>query len=342
MIKLEINEVRNTIIQAGILRGLSESDAAIVADDLIDAEISGVETHGIGKFLVIGEAIQEREGDPEILKETEVLALVDGHRELGYIAANFCIDLVVSKAKAQGIGLVALKQASRYGRLAPYTRKIAKEGLIGVVMNSAGPAGVAPYGGYTAILGTNPISFAFPRKSEPAIVLDFTTAERPWGDIRQSMLEGKDLPRNAFYDSAGEYAVNPKDTHSVKAFGGAKGFALCLAIEILCGVTLGTSMGTSVGNEYDLGFLFFAINPEFFRENMAGFYSELDSLVDEIRESKPLSGIDSVRVPGDRSNERRSASLRSGMLELDENTWQILKQMAADPSAGIASNFLTN
>jgi ureidoglycolate dehydrogenase (NAD+)/L-2-hydroxycarboxylate dehydrogenase (NAD+) len=343
VIELSVDLVRQKLVEAGLQRGLSNKEATILANYHLDANLRGMRAHGVGRFVVDGETIRSKGGPPKVIKETPVAAFVDGDRELGPIAAQFCLDLLLSKVKNNGIGMVALKNASRYSHLAPFGQLIASSGYIGIITNSAGPVAVAPYGSYTPILGTNPLCMAFPSGNNQApIVLDFATSETVWAEIRQAMLEERDLLPQAFYTKDGSYAVHPEDANAVRAFDGPKGFSLCLAIEILCGAFIGAKMGSVVNDEYDLGFLFLALDPLLFRTSMEDFYSEVDYLAKEIRNASPLDPNLPVRIPGDKSSKEKEFRVQKGMIELDEKSWEILCQMAIDPDAGMTSSALTN
>ena len=342
MVQITIEEVRNKLFQASRIRGLPDKEAKILADYYLDANLRGAKTHGVGRFLVISEAIETRGGPPIIVKDTPVASLVDGQRDLGPLAAQFCVELLISKVKNNGIGLVALKNASRYSHLAPYGSYIASKGYIGIVSNSAGPAAVAPYGSFTPILGTNPLCISFPSAEQSPIVMDFATSETVWGEIRQALLEGRDLKQNAFYTNDGKIAVHPEEANAVKSFDGAKGFALCLAIEIICGAFVGSKMGSLVNDEYELGFLFMALDPMLFRENMEDFKSEVGRLAQEIRNASPLDINMPVRLPGDHSLQEKEIREQIGSIEIDEKSWDLLCLMSKDPKAGMISSQLTN
>lgn len=344
MISVPISDVRTTLVKAAMVRGLVQDEAEVVVEYYLDAELRGIATHGVSRFLVITEAIRQRKGKPWIVRQSTAFALVDGQQELGVLAARYCIDLVAQKTRQNGIGLVALKNSSRYNRLAPFSRQLAEANLVGMVINTAGPPAVAPYGSYTPILGTNPISIAFP--GSPArggpLVIDMSTSQATWGEIRQAIIEQRPLPPDTFYTATGAYAVEPGDAAAVQAYGGAKGYALCLAIEVLCGAFIGAQMGTNVTSEYELGFLFMGLDPLMFRDSINDFTMELDTLKQAIHQAEPLREDQAVRLPGERADAVAAATRAAGSISLDAHTWSMLCAMAHDPDAGLAATHLTN
>jgi ureidoglycolate dehydrogenase (NAD+)/L-2-hydroxycarboxylate dehydrogenase (NAD+) len=121
--------------------------------------------------------------------------------------------------------------------------------------------------------------------------------------------------------------VNPADVDSVLPFGGHKGSALCLAIELLAGLVAGAEVGLGVENEYNLGALFVAFSLA--RPMLEDSIMTLTHLLGDIRSSRPLPGHERVLVPGDRSNACRAAALEAGSLEVGDETLQVLRTMAA-------------
>ena len=150
-------------------------------------------------------------------------------------------------------------------------------------------------------------------------------------------LNGTSLPDGIFFDSEGENTTNPIAAKAVKAFGDAKGYALCVAIEILCGALMGAKMGSQVRDEYDLGFMFMAINPLWFRESLVEFCDETSGLATELRQAPTTSALESVRLPGDRAEHSRELAQIVGSVQLDEHTWQRLLDMSRNPSANVQS-----
>jgi LDH2 family malate/lactate/ureidoglycolate dehydrogenase len=190
-------------------------------------------------------------------------------------------------------------------------------------------------GSFDPILGTNPICFGFP--DEEPLVIDFATSERVWGEIRQASLEGRPMPKGAFYDKDGLDAINPEDVHSVKAFGGHKGFGLCLAIELLAGALLPGKVGTAVDTQYDLGALFVAISPHAF--GTAGSLPQgIHALREQVHQAKKLPGVsDEPHISGERSRARRSEWIERGLVPVHLETLKRLTEMSVSSKGGIES-----
>lgn len=334
MPRATLDEVRALMVKALSIRGVTGDDADFIIDDYIDAELEGKRTHGLGKFLLIDHVLDGRRGSSQIMSTSGSFMLIDGHREIGQIAARVAALEAVTLARRHGVGLVALRNFSRFGRLAPYSRLIAGRGLVGVVLNNAGPPAVAPFGSRSPILGTNPISFGFPSEKAP-IVIDFATSKRVWGEIRQADLDNLPLPHDAFLDTDGNETVEPARVDAVLPFGEHKGSALCLAIELVAGALTGAAMGGQVEDEYALGAVFLAAKPA---ENTP---SAVSALIEEIADSTPMRGLRHVLVPGQRSAQRRGDGRERGWLDVADSTYEILNQMATG-RAGLTADKFSN
>ena len=368
---IEIEELRSILDQILTLRNIDSAYKDFINDDLIQAELGGTKTHGLGKALLLDSAIERkkeaiindvleaelsgkekvglakilllddelknRENNVELVKEFGNYALYNGHKELGHIAALTCVDKVIELAKAHGNAIVGLTNASRYGRLKPFARKIAENNLIGIVMNNAGPAAVTAYGGITPILGTNPICFGFPSNNEEPYLFDFSTSKRIWGEIRQSKLENKNLPEGCFLDEEGQFTLDPDKVNAVIPFGDAKGFALCYAIEILAGSFTGAKVGLQVEDEYDLGFLFMAFSPEMFGD-IEDFKNKLKVLESEIKGSIKNDSTEKIYIPGEVSKEKYEKNMKLGKIEVDAGILSRLRQMAVSLDGGIENS----
>jgi LDH2 family malate/lactate/ureidoglycolate dehydrogenase len=336
--KVAIGELRKLMIQAMLHRRIGEVDAAFIVSDYLDAELEGRRTHGVGKFLLIDHALSRRRGTPQVSHTSGAVAYIDGNADIGQIAARLAAQTAIDMAKQHGIGLAALRNYGRFSRLSPYVELIASEGLVAIALNNAGPPAVAPFGSRTPILGTNPIAFAFPGSPEPTVI-DFATSKAVWGQIRQSQLEDKELPADAFIDKLGTVTRNPAEVNAVLPFGDAKGSALCLAVELMAGTIAGAAMGLHVTDETDLGAIFIAIRPA---PASAGVGIEaIRGLLDDIRSSQPRRPGDHVRIPGENSRNLMEKNLKLGELDVDPRTLQLIERMAVG-GAGLEADNLNN
>jgi L-2-hydroxycarboxylate dehydrogenase (NAD+) len=313
------------MLQAMKLREIQPDDAELIADDYLDAELAGSLAHGVSKFLLLDYALAGSRAEPVVVSQRGAIAHLDGRGQLGQLAARQAATLAAETARRAGVGLVTLVNCSRYSRLAPYASAIADQGLAAIVTNNAGPRAVAPYGSREPILGTNPIAFGFPGADGP-FVIDFSTAQQIWGEIRQATLEDRPLAPDSFLDAVGNVTTEPAEVEAVLPFGGHKGSALCLAIELLAGLVAGAQMGLAVRTEYDLGALFvaFELSPAAGADSRA----LMSRLLGDIRSAKPLPGQSAVLVPGDRSTALRAAALDAGYIDLKDETLQVLRTMA--------------
>jgi L-2-hydroxycarboxylate dehydrogenase (NAD+) len=336
-----IEEVTDLMRQALAIRQVPAHAIDLIIEDYLGAQLQGRLTHGLGKFLLIDEARKEKKGEPKTVVDHGVAALIDGNREIGQVVAALGIQEASKRAEEHGLGLCGLINFSRYGRLGAISGRIARCGYIGIVLNNAGPPAVSPFGGIDPILGTNPISFAFPTENGPA-VFDFATSERVWGEIRQAILEKRPLPDGAFIDENGHVTTEPQAVSAVKAFGGPRGYALCLAIEILAGALVPAKVGLSVDSQFDLGALLIAVKPNLLSGD-GTYQKNLATLLSDIRKSRPTHGASAVQIPGDRALAAEAKHREKGTVPVDETTYQHLSTMARDPNAGgLATTRLTD
>ena len=334
MPKVPIVEVRSKMFRALETRGLAKNHANLLADDFLDAELEKKSTHGLGKFLLMDELLANRGGPPRETRDSDAFALVDARKELGQIAATQCIDILKTKVGHAGVAMVGMVNFSRFGRLYPYGRMLADDGFVGIITNGGGPPAVSPHGGVEAMLGSNPVCFAFPTSDGP-LVIDFSTGASVWGEIRQATLENRGLPEDVFLDRAGDFTTDPEAAAAVIPFGGPKGYALCLALEILSGALVTASMGPEVESQFDIGFLAIGIDPSAFgvRDSMK---TEVDELLSTIRRSKPRDGVTAVHVPGDRARLQRERAQSAGVMDVADDTWSRLLKMEGGQPSGMS------
>ena len=306
--------------------GVSREDAALVADSLIEANLRGVDTHGITR--VLGAYVRRLQGgavNPRtaftILRESASTALIDARNSLGQVTANHAMRLAISKAHTTGVAFVATAHANHYGAAAYWAMMALPEGMIGFSATNALPT-VAPAGGLTPMLGTNPFAVAIPAGHEQPMVLDLATTVVARGRIVLHAKQNKPLQPGWAYDAAGRPTLDPQAALQglLAPIGGYKGYGISLAVDMLCGVLTGSSFGTrfpsargdNVRDPRDVGSLFAAINVASFMD-LPEFQARMDAAIREIKACEKAEGVTRIYIPGEIEFETKAKRLAEGI-----------------------------
>ena len=252
--------------------------------------------------------------------------MINAHKELGYLSADFATDILIKKAKKFDNAILAFTNSYYYSMAGIYARKVAKAGFVAIILNNGGPMAVAPFGGIDPLLGTNPIAIGIPTEGEP-IVHDMATSEKTWGETNLAKVEKRTLQEKTFLDKEGKYTTDPYAVEAIVPFGGAKGYGLNLMFEILTGALVGAKMGSEAKNGYDLGFLFLALSPTMF-SSLEQFAQQVSQLVAEIKGSRTMPGVKEILIPGERSEKLMKEKLATGFIDIDGNAWENLLAFA--------------
>jgi len=316
--------------------GLSESDAEIVAESLILANLRGVDSHGVVRLSsYVDRALKgliKVNAPMTLVKDSEVLAIIDANNGFGQIAAVKAVEIAMDKAKKFGVGVVGVKNANHAGMLAYYTMRIAKNGFIGIMISNAPPA-IAPWGGTKPLIGTNPLCIAIPYKETP-IVVDAAMTVVARGKIRLYALQGKKIPEGWALDKNGKPTTDPNEAlkGSLMPVGGPKGYALALAIDILTGVLLGSAFGWKVKELIDFSdfsrtaFLIIALNIDSFRP-YDEFMKDLEEYVKAIKNTPKREDVSEIFLPGEIEQNTMNKRLKEG-IPLDEETLEKLRDLS--------------
>ena len=225
--------------------GCDSRNAAAVADTVCAAERDGSVSHGL--FRIPGYVAALRSGKvngnaaPEITTVTPSVLRVDGDNGFAPTALAHAIPALADAAQANGIAVLAAVRVHHFAALWHETEAIAARGLVGIAATAYLPA-VAPAGAKSALFGTNPISFAWPRGDFPPVVFDMATASMAMGEVQIAAREGHEVPPGTGLSASGEPTTAPAeiaDGGVLLPFGGHKGSALSLMIELLAGALIG-------------------------------------------------------------------------------------------------------
>jgi LDH2 family malate/lactate/ureidoglycolate dehydrogenase len=325
----DLNDLVRALLGAA---GTDFDDARLVAEQLVDAEAR--ENRGQGLIRLRPYVNWMRNGkiaSPAKLKverEFGATLLLDGNNGWGQVVTTQAMTMCVERAQRQGVCLALLRNSNHIGRLGYYVEIAAGDGFVGLVACSGHPssAWVAPWGGTKPIFGTNPIAFGFPRKVGPPVVVDLSTTQGARGHVLLAAKLGKLLPEGWALDAAGYPTRDPSKAlpphGTLTPLGGHKGYALALAVEILCGVLSG--MWPPSGGAILVG----AVRVEAF-QSLDDYHRSLDNLLDEITSGPTGPDTDAILIPGQGSAQRGKKSCDNG-LRIPEELWSDVVALARD------------
>ncbi len=325
--QISFSDARSLAIDVLTNHGVSSEHAAIVADHLVDAAAAGHAFAGLPRVLALVDNLRNKPaGKPITVEELGAnAAMIDGNGNNGYVTSLIGIDRAIALAKANGVGIVGIRDTWFSGRLAYYVERAAREGL--VAFHTANTmARVAPHGGIDRIFGTNPLAFAFPCDPHP-LVIDFGTGSTTWGDVLLRQKLGKPLAEETAVDARGAPTTDPTAAlaGAFLPWGGHRGYGLSLVVQVL-GILCG---GRVVADDVSAcGFFFLVFDPALLMP-LAEFKEKVGALVETLETSRPSPGGVRVRVPGRSSIARRAEADRTGMIEVDDAVYETLLTMRA-------------
>lgn len=308
--------------------GVPEPDAAVVADVLLESDRRGIDSHGIGRLKPIYiDRIRDGILDPvtrvEVLREGRSTAVLDGHNGMGHVVARTAMEMAITKAKAHGLGMVAVRNSTHYGIAGYYAGMAAAADCIGMTGTNARPS-VAPTHGVSPMLGTNPLTVALPTDEAFPFCLDAATSITQRGAVEQYARMGWPLPEGWVVDADGKPCLDAqealRDLTSGRAalaplgglgevLGGHKGYGLATFVEILCaalqdGASLLRLSGLDAEGHkapYPLGHFFLAIDVSEFIEP-ARFRALAGGILRELRASPKAPGAEAIFTPGEKEH----------------------------------------
>jgi LDH2 family malate/lactate/ureidoglycolate dehydrogenase len=303
---------------AAILKswGMTQENADGTADVLSWADLHGVESHGIAMLVEYDERRRSRpinmKAKPHIVQQGPVSALVDGDGGLGHVPANFAMGVAIEKAKASGVGIVAVRNSGHFGALGCFTIQAANQNLIGIATTSVFGIRVPPTGGSKARFGTDPWSFAAPGEDGKPFLLDMATTTVASGKVRNKVIEGREMPPGWGFDKDGQPTLDPLAVMQgglLSPLGGTadsgshKGYGLAVMVNILSSCLSGSTLITDPMHSkqpkgLDVGHFFMAFDPAMFRD-ITDFRTDVQNLCDALRATPPVDPQKPVMVAGD-------------------------------------------
>jgi uncharacterized oxidoreductase len=334
------HELRTQVTAVLIATGSSPEEAASVATNLVMANLSGHDSHGVGMLPRYVEAVIEgglipNNGVRVVLDSGSMLTL-DGQRGFGQIVGEQAMALGMSRAKIYGSCIMALGNAHHLGRIGHFAEMAVACGLVSIhFVNVLARPVVAPFGGSDGRYGTNPCCIGIPLAKQEPFILDFATSRVAQGKMRVAHNEGRQVALGALIDEHGQPSNDPGVVvvpqsgglfGALLAFGEHKGYGLAVACELLGGALTGSGTwhqpgDTSVRTVVN-GMLTILIDP-----NKLGtqdkFEQEAVAFINWLQASPIHPDFDAVKIAGDPERAFRLQRERDGVA-IDPQTWQEL------------------
>ncbi|MEP6739327.1 MAG: malate/lactate/ureidoglycolate dehydrogenase [Caldimonas sp.] len=328
-----------------IAAGSSAEEAALVAGNLVEANLRGHDSHGVGMVPRYVDAVLEGglavNAHVAIRQDTGALLTLDGQHGYGQVIGREAMALGAVRAKEHGVCIVGLAHSHHLGRIGHWAEQCIGQGLVSIhFVNVLARPIVAPFGGRDARLGTNPFCVGIPRPGHEPIVLDFATSKIAQGKTRVAFNKGLPVDPGTIIDNHGNPTTDPRytviePTGALLPFGEHKGAGLALICELLGGALAGGATGGAIGDgrRRVLNSMFSILVDPARLGTAANLAREMESFVAFATASPPANGVDRVRTPGEPERETRARRLVEG-IEIDAVTWGEI--VAAGEKVGLA------
>jgi ureidoglycolate dehydrogenase (NAD+) len=301
--------------------GVPDEDAHIVADCLLTANLSGIDSHGVVRLAHYVRRLQngtiKTEPNPTFERRAPSLGIMDGDDGLGHVVTYRACTEAMAMARESGSAVVAVRNSSHFGMTGFYLLRLAAEGFIGMMMTDTDPF-LIPFGSRKPFFGTNPIAFGFPTDGIP-VILDMATTSVPYGKLALAQAEGRPIPPEWGLDANGEPTTDPNAVAGLHPIAGPKGSGLAMVIDILCSVLSGMPWGPHINKMYtemnerrELGHFFIAFEVERLMP-LEVFKQRLGEMLKEFGELPPVEGFDKVYYPGEIEGLRREQRAKEGI-----------------------------
>ncbi|MHA1683177.1 MAG: Ldh family oxidoreductase [Promethearchaeota archaeon] len=334
---IPVDTIYNYMKDTFIALGTPEADAKICADVLIESDLRGIESHGVGRlyyyFVRIKAGQHSTKTEFKIIREGKTTAVIDGQHGMGHVIAYRAMELAIKKAKEYGMGAVAVRNSTHFGIAGYYPLMAVKEGMVGLTVTNARPS-IAPTFGVEPMLGTNPFTWAMPTDEFP-FVLDCATSIIQRGKVEMADRAGKPLAENLVVGQDGKSLTNATEILDLmvegkaallplggmgEEFAGYKGYGYATIVEILSAAfSAGTFLkGLSGLDEngkkvhFRVGHFFMVIDPEEFM-GLNEFKKTTGNILRALRASKKAPGQDRIYTAGEKEHEAYERIRKNGV-----------------------------
>lgn len=333
MAQMTLEEVRE-LAESGLREaGADAANAAAVANTIVKAERDGAHSHGLfrlpGYMRMLKSGRVNGKADPKVSRLAPSVLRVDGDGGMASLAQERACAPLVEAARAQGVAVCGLVDILHFAALWPEVEMLAEEGLCAIACTAALPY-VAPAGGREPLFGTNPLAFAWPREGGGAYAFDMASSAMARGEVQIAARDGRAVPEGVVMDAEGNPTTDPTvlQRGGVQlTFGGYKGSAIALMVELLAASLIGERFSFEAG-EQDADGVGLPIGGEFILAMDPARTSGGDGWMTHAeRIFAKIEGMEGARLAGEKRRARRAAG---GPAEVSDKVLAEIAEVRAD------------
>lgn len=324
--RVQLQALQAFITRAMQALGLPDDDAATVGRLMAQADLQGSDGHGVIRLpqyarRILAGGVNTRP-TIRVAQERAATALIDGDNGMGHLVMQRATEMAIEKARTCGMAWVGSQFSNHAGPASLYARMPLAHDMIGLYFAVGNANHLPPWGGLDMLLSTNPIAVAVPALHEAPIVLDMATTVAAYGKVKAKAQRGEMMPEGWMIDRLGKPLLDPtqSDEGFLLPIGGYKGYGLSLVVGILAGTLNGAAMGSQVidfnkdfVSTTNTGQAIAVIDPSAFGD-IDDFKQNIDQLIQELRSSERMPGVDRIWLPGEQSHHKRMDHEKHGVV----------------------------
>jgi hydroxycarboxylate dehydrogenase B len=312
--------------------GSSAREAELIARQLVEANLTGHDSHGVGMVPRYIEVLRAGHLKPNrharVTLDSGVMLALDGDEGYGQVMGHEAMEHGIARAREHGTAVVALRNSHHIGRIGHWAEQCIAAGLVSMhYVNVVSEPVVAPFGGRDARFQTNPFCVGIPLPGAKPVLLDFATSRIAMGKVRVAMNKGEQVRPGTLLDRHGDPTTDPRELFArpehgaIVPFGEHKGYGLAIVCELLGGALTGghTLHAKPASRAIWNSMLSIIVDPARLG-TLGNLSAEAEEYIRWVKASPPMPGVDRVRMPGEPEEEHRVQRGRDG-IPIDAATW---------------------
>ena len=331
--------------------GVPTDDAHLLSDSLVVAELWGHSSHGMLRLPWYVERL--RSGamaavtQSQTIMDSGAVVVLEGHHGVGQVLTAEAVEIGVERAHIHGVSAVGIRNSNHFGTAAYFTRRSAEAGCVAFLSTNASPA-MAPWGGRTKAIGTNPWSIAAPAGRHGVAVMDIANTAVARGKIYLAAERGEDVPAGWAADENGVPTTDAAQAvHGlILPMAGHKGYVISFMMDVLAGVLTGSSFSSDVAGPYEAnkpsgcGHMLLTIDVSVIMPR-AEFDARMEALIADVKAVPTAPGVAEIFFPGE-LEDRNAVRNRGRGIAVADNTWDSLARLAAETGANLPATSTGN